>query len=136
MNCKYYIVHQNLDSWIPINIGGSHFGHSFVSFMCPLFRHFLEHLNFRTGNKSKYIWVVFQNPSCMRQPFLWISLFCVIFFTDSSNVPVFKAFCRILEMSLFTLMSSFLNEYLSHLLPFWLINKPSIVYAIVDHLMY
>ena len=34
---KYCIVHQNLYSLISINIGGSHFGHSFVSLACPLF---------------------------------------------------------------------------------------------------
>ena len=45
MNSTYCIVHQNLDSRISINIGGSHFGHLFVTLACLLFRHVLEHLN-------------------------------------------------------------------------------------------
>ena len=67
---KYCIIHENLYSRICINIGASHFGNSFVSLACPLFRHDLELLNFRTCQTSLYFGVNFLNPLCTQRPFL------------------------------------------------------------------
>ena len=77
---KYIIVHENLYSLICINIGGSHFGHLFLGLSCPLFtRHYLEHRNFCTCQKSLYFEVIFKNPLRMQHPFCESTYFVSFF---------------------------------------------------------